>query len=82
MLHSLRYASQDRRERKGEMRKLWILRINAGARENGLSYSRFMAGLRLAGVDINRKMLADMAVQDPAAFTQVVQVAKQALVPA
>ena len=78
MLASLRYATWDRRDRKGEMRKLWILRINAGSRQNGLSYSRFMAGLKAAGVEINRKVLADMAVVDPAAFAKLVEMAKPA----
>lgn len=78
MLASLRYATWDRRDRKGEMRKLWILRINAGSRQNGLSYSRFMAGLKAAGVEINRKVLADMAVVDPAAFAKLVEMAKTA----
>lgn len=78
MLASLRYATYDRRDRKGEMRKLWILRINAGSRQNGLSYSRFMAGLKAAGVEINRKVLADMAVVDPAAFAKLVEMAKTA----
>ena len=78
MLASLRYATYDRRDRKGEMRKLWILRINAGSRQNGLSYSRFMAGLKAAGIEINRKVLADMAVVDPAAFAKLVEMAKTA----
>jgi large subunit ribosomal protein L20 len=78
MLASLRYSTYDRRDRKGEMRRLWILRINAGSRQNGLSYSRFMAGLKAAGVEINRKVLADMAVVDPAAFAKLVELAKTA----
>jgi len=78
MLHSLSYATRDRRDRKREMRELWIMRINAGARENGLSYSRFVEGLRLAGVSINRKMLADLAITDPQAFAKLVEVARQA----
>ncbi len=78
MLASLAYATRDRRNRKRDMRRLWIMRINAGARENGISYSRLMQGLRAAGVDINRKMLADMAVSDPSAFTQLVGVAREA----
>jgi large subunit ribosomal protein L20 len=78
MLASLRYATYDRRDRKSEMRKLWILRINAGSRQNGLSYSRFMAGLKAAGVEINRKVLADMAVVDPVAFAKLVEMAKTA----
>ena len=78
MLHSLSYATRDRRDRKGDMRRLWIMRINAGARENGLSYSRLIEGLRLAGVEVNRKMLADMAVTDPQGFSRVVTMAKEA----
>jgi large subunit ribosomal protein L20 len=65
------YAYRDRKARKGDFRRLWIVRINAAARENGLSYSRLMGGLRKAGIDIDRKILADMAVQDPAAFSQI-----------
>jgi len=78
MLHSLSYATRDRRDRKREMRALWIMRINAGARENGLSYSRFVQGLRLAGVTINRKMLADLAITDPQAFAKLAEMARQA----
>ena len=74
-MHSLRYATRDRRTRKRDMRRLWIMRINAGARQHGLSYSRFVEGLRLAGVEINRKMLADMAVNDPAGFTKLAEIA-------
>ena len=79
MLASLRYATRDRRNRKRDMRRLWIIRINAGAREHGLSYSRFVAGLRIAGVDINRKMLADMAVADLAAFGKLAEISQAAL---
>ena len=79
MLASLRYATRDRRVRKREMRKLWIIRINAGARQNGMSYSRFIQGLHLAGVEINRKMLADMAIHDPATFTTLVKTAQEAI---
>ncbi|MCD6519671.1 MAG: 50S ribosomal protein L20 [Anaerolineae bacterium] len=78
MLSSLRYATRDRRNRKRDMRRLWITRINAGARLNGMSYSRFIEGLRLAGVDVNRKMLADMAVSDPSAFAKLVDIAREA----
>ncbi len=78
MLHALDYATRDRRDRKRDMRRLWIQRINAGARENGMSYSRFIEGLRLAGVEINRKMLADMAIADPAGFAQLVKTAQGA----
>lgn len=70
------YAYRDRRQKKREFRRLWIARINAGARANGLSYSRFVSGLKNAGIDLNRKMLADLAVRDPAAFTELVEVAK------
>jgi large subunit ribosomal protein L20 len=78
MLASLKYSTRDRKNRKRDMRRLWITRINAGARQNGMSYSRLIAGLKLAGVEINRKMLADMAIADPAAFANVVEVAKGA----
>ena len=78
MLHSLKYATRDRRNRKRDMRRLWITRINAGARQSGMSYSRFVEGLRLAGVTINRKMLADMAITDPVAFSGLVGVAREA----
>lgn len=79
-LKSLSYATRDRRNRKRDMRRLWIVRINAGARQHGMSYSRLMNGLRLAGIDVNRKMLADMAVRDAAAFATIVDVARQAQV--
>lgn len=75
MLHSLDYAYRHRRERKGDFRKLWIARINAGARLNGISYSRLIHGLNTAGIAIDRKMLADLAVREPEAFAEV---AKQA----
>src|SRR6478609_9875227 len=68
VMHSLRYAYRDRRARKGEFRKLWIVRINAACRQNDISYSRFIAGLREAGIEVDRKILADLAVTDPAAF--------------
>ncbi len=70
------YAYRDRRARKRDFRKLWILRINAAARESGLSYSQLMGGLHKAGIDLDRKILAEMAVSDPAAFAQVVSMAK------
>ncbi len=79
MLKSLSYAYRDRRNRKRDMRRLWILRINAAAREQGLSYSRFMQGLQTAGVELDRKVLADMAVTDPKAFANLVDVARNAL---
>ena len=77
--HSLVYAYRDRRARKGEFRKLWIQRINAAARENGMTYNRFIQGLALAGIEVDRRMLADMAVNDAAAFKQIVELAKKAL---
>ena len=77
-LHSLTYAYRDRRARKGEFRKLWITRINAACRLNGVSYSRFINGLKLAGVEVDRKVLADLAVTDPGAFTALVQVSTEA----
>jgi len=75
----LRYAYRDRRNRKRDFRRLWVVRINAAARTYDLSYSRFMSGLKKAGVEINRKMLADLAVRDPAAFGELAEVAKQSL---
>ena len=77
---SLVYAYTGRKLRKREFRKLWILRINAGARQNGLSYSRLVHGLALAGIGLNRKILADLAVRDKAAFAHVVELAKAKLV--
>jgi len=76
LLHALSYAYRHRRERKGDMRRLWIIRINAAARAEGMNYAQFMNGLKLAGVGVNRKMLADMAVREPADFAQLVTVAK------
>jgi large subunit ribosomal protein L20 len=73
-----RYQYRDRRTRKRDMRRLWIMRINAAARQQGLSYSRFMYGLKTAGVEVNRKMLAEMAVNDSHTFGQLVDVARQA----
>jgi large subunit ribosomal protein L20 len=78
VMHSLQYAFRDRRARKGDFRKLWIQRINAACRENGTSYSRFINGLRLAEIEIDRKVLADLAVTDPAAFTALVKAAESA----
>ena len=77
--HSLVYAYRDRRTRKGDFRKLWITRINAAARENDITYSRFIQGLKVAKVDVDRRMLAELAVNDPAAFTVLVGVARKAL---
>jgi large subunit ribosomal protein L20 len=76
MLKSLRYAYRDRRNRRRDMRRLWIARINAAARQGGLSYSRFMYGLKQAGVELDRKMLAEMAIEDTDAFAHLVEVAK------
>jgi large subunit ribosomal protein L20 len=76
VMKSLSYAYRDRRVRKRDFRKLWIARINAAARLNGISYSRLMNGLRLAGVEINRKNLADLAVHDASAFNQLVEIDK------
>jgi large subunit ribosomal protein L20 len=77
MLHSLDYAYAHRRERKGDMRRLWIIRINAAARAGGLSYNRFIEGLRRADIAVNRKMLAEMAVNDPAGFSDLVKLASE-----
>ncbi len=77
-MHSMQYAYRDRRARKGEFRKLWIQRINAAARQNGTTYSRFIAGLKAAEIEVDRKMLAEMAVNDPAAFKALVDVAAAA----
>ena len=79
VMHSLQYAFRDRRARKGEFRKLWIQRINAACRLNDISYSRFIAGLKAAGVEVDRKVLADLAVTDAAAFTALVGVARAAV---
>jgi large subunit ribosomal protein L20 len=79
MLHSLQYAYRDRRDRKGDFRQLWITRINAAARANGLTYNRLIQGLRLAGVEVDRKILADLAVNDPTAFAGLVEVARSAV---
>lgn len=77
--HSLQYVYRDRRNKKRVIRRLWITRINAAARNNGLSYSVFMHGLKEAGVQLDRKVLADIAVNDPASFTALTEVAKKAL---
>ena len=77
--HSLVYAYNDRRKKKGDFRRLWIQRINAGARANGLTYNRFIQGLALAGVEVDRRMLSELATNEPAAFASLVEVAKQAL---
>ena len=77
--HSLQYQYRDRRNKKREVRRLWITRINAAARINGLSYSVFMNGIKKAGVELDRKVLSDMAINDPEAFASLVEVAKKAL---
>ena len=79
VLHAMRYQYRDRRARKGDFRKLWITRINAASRAEGLSYSRFINGLKRADVEVDRKVLADLAVRDPQAFAALVGVAKDAL---
>ncbi|WP_420433280.1 50S ribosomal protein L20 [Candidatus Poriferisocius sp.] len=78
LMHSGQYAYRDRRARKGEFRRLWIQRINAACRQNATTYSRFINGLKLAEVEVDRKILAELAVNDPAAFTALVEVAKAA----
>jgi large subunit ribosomal protein L20 len=77
-LHALAYATRDRKQRKRDMRELWIIRINAAARQNGLSYSKLVAGLRKANVDLDRKILADIAVRDAATFGRIAEVARGA----
>src|SRR5690606_14321736 len=79
MLHSMTYSYRDRKDRKGQFRRLWIQRINAGARANGLTYNRFMQGLKAAGIEVDRRMLAELAVNDQAAFASLVETAKKAL---
>jgi large subunit ribosomal protein L20 len=79
VLHSMTYAYRDRKDRKGNFRRLWIQRINAAARANGLTYNRFVQGLKAAGVEVDRKVLADLAVSDEAAFAALVEVARKAL---
>ncbi|PTW90438.1 large subunit ribosomal protein L20 [Microbacteriaceae bacterium MWH-Ta3] len=79
VVHSLGYAYRDRRARKGEFRRLWIQRINAAARLNGMTYNRLIQGLALAGIEVDRRMLAELAVNDAATFTSLVKAAKAAL---
>lgn len=79
VMHSLQYAYRDRRSRKGQFRRLWITRINAAARQHGMTYSRLIAGLKAADVEVDRKMLAEMAVNDPDAFGELVEVAQSHL---
>ena len=79
MLHSMTYAYRDRKDRKGNFRRLWIQRINAAARANGMTYNRFVQGLKAAGVEVDRRVLADLAVTDEVAFAAMVEVARKAL---
>ncbi|MCW2544074.1 MAG: ribosomal protein [Frankiales bacterium] len=79
LLHSATYEYRDRKKRKGDFRKLWITRINAAARQNGMTYNRLVQGLKLAGVEVDRKVLAELAVNDAPAFTALVDVARAAL---
>src|SRR6202040_898326 len=79
VLHSMQYAYRDRRDRKGDFRQLWITRINAAARANGMTYNRLIQGLRLAGIEVDRKILADLAVNAASTFTGLVQAARAAL---
>src|SRR6266508_4121299 len=77
-LHALAYATRDRKQRKRQMRELWIVRINAAARQNGLTYGQFMSGLKRADIDLDRKILADLAVRDSATFGRIAEAAKSA----
>ena len=79
VMHSGKYAYRDRKQNKRNFRKLWISRINAGCRDNGISYSKFIDGLNKAGIEINRKMLSEIAINDPALFTEIVNTSKDAL---
>ncbi len=79
VLHSLNYAYNDRRKRKNEFRKLWITRINAAARANGITYNRFIQGLGVAGIEVDRKVLAELAVRDEVAFAALVKIAREAV---
>lgn len=81
-IHAFRYSWEHRRDKKGDMRSLWQVRINAAARANGLTYSKLIHGLKLAGIQVNRKMLADLAIRDPQAFSQVADQVKAQLGPA
>jgi len=78
LLHALAYATRDRKQRKRQMRELWIVRINAAARQNGMTYGQFVAGLKKAQIDLDRKILADLAVRDAGAFGRIVEVVKSA----
>ncbi len=77
--HSLGYAYRDRKQRKGDFRRLWIQRINAASRANGLTYNRFIQGMKVAGLEVDRRMLAELAVNDPKAFAAIVEIARGAL---
>ena len=79
MLHSMQYAYRDRRDRKGDFRQLWITRINAAARANGMTYNRLIQGLKLSGIEVDRKILAELAVSDEKAFAGIVEVARKAV---
>ncbi|TNY35334.1 50S ribosomal protein L20 [Thermomonospora catenispora] len=79
MLHSMTYAYRDRKDRKGQFRRLWIQRINAAARAHGMTYNRFIQGLKAAELEIDRRMLAELAVNDPAVFKTLVELAKESL---
>jgi large subunit ribosomal protein L20 len=78
LLHAMAYATRDRKQRKRQLRELWIVRINAAARQNGLTYGKFIAGLKKANIDLDRKILADLAVRDSAVFGRIVEVVKGA----
>jgi large subunit ribosomal protein L20 len=78
LLHALAYATRDRKQRKRQMRELWIIRINAAARQNGLTYGQFISGLKRADIDLDRKILADLAVRDSGTFSQIAETAKSA----
>ncbi|MFT5169585.1 MAG: large subunit ribosomal protein L20 [Lysobacterales bacterium] len=80
VIKGMTYEYRDRKVRKREFRSLWIVRINAACKENGINYSRFMNGLAIASVEVNRKVLADLAISSPEAFTEIVKIAKEALV--
>ena len=79
LIHALRYTYAHRRKKKGDMRRLWNIRINAAARANGVSYSKLIHGLKMGGIELNRKMMADLAIRDPQAFAEVAQQAKKQL---
>ena len=79
LIHALQYSYDHRKKKKGDMRRLWNVRLNAAARDNGLSYSKLIHGLNLAGIEINRKVLSELAITDPKAFSDIVDSAKEAL---